>query len=418
MVVQKHKSCEPRWRVERALPPALALLSLLLGACEVVVSPVSADAGVDGGGSSAGGAAAQDGGGGGGDDAATGAGSGGATGDGGGTTGLKCAEGYTCFAPAGSDVVWVMKNDGNVNGPSCDSVCVNALSRNCEYRACDAGRPIAHHDMAGFSEIASGLGFSCRAGGCWDSVSPTPGQYLVSIATDADGSKSCFFPTETAHSCSNDPGNANCFGERYASVCPCVVKPLDQACEWSCPPNNTTRAVWKTSGTSCLERINYWRKKACEDGWVECPPAGLPPMIECTACNECANSEADWDSKNGAHNSFTRCGEFVQGEGGGATCADVIDGFVSERAPDKDGVMRCTGHCGPIVEPGCQTFHWGKARDSDFHTLNWGNCDVAACQGYCDGKPGDCFTVPTSPSLTCADPDVGAEPGPVRQACL
>ena len=60
---------------------------------------------------------------------------------------------------------------------------------------------------------------------------------------------------------------------------------------------------------------------------MECPPAGLPPMAECTACHECSNSEADYDQANEAHASFGRCGESAQGEGGGATCADVIDAF-------------------------------------------------------------------------------------------
>ncbi|MEN9580668.1 MAG: hypothetical protein RJA70_3677 [Pseudomonadota bacterium] len=332
--------------------------------------------------------------------------------------GVKCAAGYTCSADPGSGVVWVIKNDGNVNGPNCQNVCEGALSQNCEYRACDEGRPVEYPDMAAFAEIAEGLGFTCREGGCWDSESPAEGLYLVSIATDEkDGSKSCYFPKETQLSCSVHPGNANCFGERYSAVCPCVPKALDQACQYECPPHNTTRAVWKTSGTSCLERINYWRKKACEDGWVECPPAGLPPMSECTACHECTNSEAQTDSKAGAHASFTRCGELVQGEGGGATCADVIDGFVSERAADAAGVVRCTGHCGPIVAPGCQTFSWGKAKDSDFHTLNWGNCNVQACEGYCTDNPDACFTHATSPSLQCDDPEVGKEPGPQRLTC-
>ena len=31
-----------------------------------------------------------------------------------------------------------------------------------------------------------------------------------------------------------------------------------------------------------------------------------------------------------------------KGEGGGQTCADVIDAFVSERAPDENGIVRCT----------------------------------------------------------------------------
>ncbi len=332
-------------------------------------------------------------------------------------SGVKCAAGYTCYDGPDSDVVWVMKNSGNVNGPNCQAVCADGLGQNCSYRACDDGRPVEHKDMAAFAGIAAGLGFSCREGGCWDSEAPASGLHLVSIATESDGSKACYFPTETKLSCSADPGNANCFGERYAAVCPCVPKALDEACEYECAPYNTTRAVWKTSGTSCLERINYWRKKACEDGWVECPPAGLPPMVECTACHECTNSQAETDSKNGAHASFTRCGDNVQGEGGGATCADVIDAFVSERAPDEKGVMRCTGHCGPIVAPGCQAFSWGKARGSDFTTLDWGTCGASACEDYCKNHPGDCFTHATSPSLECDDPNVGSEPGPQVLVC-
>ncbi len=314
---------------------------------------------------------------------------------------IKCADGYTCYDEPGADVVWVMKDDGNIYGPTCKEQCENALSQNSAYHACDHGRAIAHTDMNGFADIAAGLGFTCRRGGCWGSVAPSTGQYLVSIDTDENGSKTCYFPDETSHSCDTAPGNANCWGERYSAVCPCVAKPLDEACEWECPPHNTTRASWNTNGTSCLERINYWRKKACEDGWVECPPAGLPPMVECTACHECANSEAAYDKQNGAHASFRRCGERVQGEGGGATCADVIDAFVSERAPDSEGIMRCEGHCGPIVKHGCQTFHWGKDRSSGFHTLNWRSCNVEQCQGYCDDNPGECFTHETSPSMQC-----------------
>ena len=331
--------------------------------------------------------------------------------------GTKCAPGYTCWPDPDSDVVWVMKDDGNVNGPTCKSVCEAALSENCEYDACDHGRAVAYPDIDSFAPVAEGLGFSCREGGCWWPEAPSEGLYLVSIATDDDGSKTCFFPTESELSCSTHPGNANCFGERYASVCPCVPEALDQACEWECPPHHTTRATWKTGGTSCVERINYWRKRACEEGWVECPPAGLPPMVECTACHACANSEAQYDSENGAHASFGRCGENVQGEGGGATCADVIDSFVAERAPDEDGVMRCQGHCGPILSPGCQTFFWGKAMDSNFHTLNWRSCNVDTCQGYCDEHPEECFTHETSPDGSCDDPNVGAEPGPEIAAC-
>jgi hypothetical protein len=363
----------------------------------------------------------------------SGSGGGATTGSGGGTTtgsdavpqketdtaaAMKCAPGYTCYAQPAEHVIWAMKDDGNLYGPDCSTVCAEALSQSCDYHACDEGRPVEHKDKESFMEIAAGLGFTCKDGGCWGSVAPGEGMYLVSTATDAvDGSKTCYFPDETTHSCSTAPGNANCFGERYSTVCPCVVKPLDEACPWSCPPNNTTRAVWKTAGTSCVERVNYWRRKACEEGWVECPPAGLPPMVECTACDECANSEAQWDSTHGAHASFTRCGELVQGEGGGATCADVIDAFVSERKPDKDGILRCEGHCGPILAPGCRTFSWGRAADSDFHTLNWDSCNVTACQDYCTTHPGECFTHDMSPSLTCEDPELNKEPGPQGMTC-
>ncbi|EDM80393.1 hypothetical protein PPSIR1_11475 [Plesiocystis pacifica SIR-1] len=331
--------------------------------------------------------------------------------------GTHCAAGYTCWPDPAEEVVWVMKDDGNVNGPTCKSVCEGALGENCAFNACDAGRPVAYPDMASFTPVAEGLGFACKPGGCWDSVAPSEGLYLVSIDTDEEGAKSCYFPTETEQRCDTHPGNANCFGERYSAVCPCVPKPLDEACEWECPPNHTTQATWKTEGSSCVERINYWRKRACEEGWVECPPAGLPPMVECTACHECANSEAQYDSQNGAHASFGRCGEHVQGEGGGATCADVIDAFISERAPDENGVMRCQGHCGPIVAAGCQTFFWGKAQDSNFHTLNWRSCNVDTCQSYCDEHPGECFTHESSPALTCDDPGVDAEPNPDIAAC-
>ena len=328
-----------------------------------------------------------------------------------------CAEGYRCWEAPDSDVVWVLREEGNVNGPTCSAVCRQALQNNCAYHACDQGRAIEHPDMEAFEPVAGGLGFTCRAGGCWDGVAPGEGMYLVSIEERDDGTRACYFPDEAAVRCDTHPGNANCFGERYSTVCPCVVAPLDGACEWSCPPTSTTRAVWKTEGTSCLARINYWRMRACEEGWVECPPAGLPPMVECTACHECANSEADHDQANGAHASFRRCGENAQGEGGGATCADVIDSFVAERAPDEDGVMRCQGHCGPIVRHGCQSFSWGKDRDTGFHTLNWGGCNAETCQSYCDDHPGDCYTVETSPSGECDDPDVGAEDNPVVAVC-
>ena len=105
----------------------------------------------------------------------------------------------------------------------------------------------------------------------------------------------------------------------------------------------------------------YWRRRACDEGWYECPPSGLPPMTECVCCHECTNSQAQYDGIYGAHKSFKRCGDRTQGSGGGPNCATVIDAFVSERKADENGIMKCEGHCGPILRHGCQTFHWGRA---------------------------------------------------------
>ena len=144
-------------------------------------------------------------------------------------------------------------------------------------------------------------------------------------------------------------------------------------------------------GTSCIDRVNYWRKRACDEGWAECPPQGLPPMTECTCCHECANSQSHYDSENSAHASFTQCGEMSQGSGVGANCKSVIDGFVSERAMAADGVMRCQGHCGPILEHGCNTFFWGRYKR--WHTLNWGSCPKDRCDEYCaNPNRKECFS--------------------------
>jgi hypothetical protein len=241
---------------------------------------------------------------------------------------------FSCFNDTATDTIWVTKNTGVLYGPSCTEVCSTALCGSGVFHSCAADRPA--FNISNFAPVANAFGFGCKKGGCWNGVSGS-GQIWVSRDTDTSGAtptKNCYFPNDGKPvSCSNTPGNANCYGERYSTICPCHVKPLETSCSWKSPPNHAATSSWGNylNGTSCLDRINYWRRKACEDGWKECPPCGLPPMVECTACHECANSEADYDKVNGAHASFTRCGERVQGEGGGATCAAVIDAFVSER---------------------------------------------------------------------------------------
>jgi hypothetical protein len=121
-------------------------------------------------------------------------------------------------------------------------------------------------------------------------------------------------------------------------------------------------------------------------------------MVECVACHECANSQSEHDTVYGAHASFTRCGDNTQGSGGGTTCADVIDAFVSERYENENGEMVCEGHCGPIVRHGCETFFWGRSKETNFYTLNWGTCNQDTCDAYCaDPSAEECFSHEDSP---------------------
>jgi hypothetical protein len=295
---------------------------------------------------------------------------------------INCAPGYKCFEENPSKI-WVLKVDGNVNGPTCSDVCSVALCPSGTFHVCDA---VSVPVRSEWDLITRGLGFSCTQGGCWGSNSGVQSMW-VSIAGTT--SKTCYFPANTTSKmdCNIQPGNANCFSERYSLLCPCKPSSLESACRWPSDIYTPSLAVWPTNSESksCLDRINYWRKKACAENWIECAnvPCGLPPMVEGVACRACANSEADYDEVHGAHASFTRCSENSQGEGGGATCANLIDAFVSERAPDSSGVVRCTGHCGPIVEPGCRAFFYGKTVNN-FYTMNWSPCNKAKCDAYCN----------------------------------
>lgn len=317
-----------------------------------------------------------------------------------------CSEGYTCASdPTTPGLVWVMRNAGNVNGPTCKKVCEDALLHTPNvYHACNSSAR-TFRDAASFAPIASSLGFTCERGACFDGKAPGVGLQLVSIKGNL--TRKCYYPEEMTFSCTTHPGNANCFGERYSSICPCTAVPLENACTWSCP-NSPATPKFPTNGataTSCIDRINYWRKRACDEGWVECPPAGLPPMTECTGCNRCANSQALYDNKHGGHKSFRRCGERVQGVGFHENCAKVIDSFISERA-NVSGVMRCQGHCGPIVKHGCQTFSFGHSDGTTSppsargtYVLNWRSCNKEVCEGYCNNPTSnECFSTPVSPS--------------------
>ena len=297
------------------------------------------------------------------------------------TLAIECAPGFTCFEET-SNLVWIIRNVGNLYGPTCSEACSEALCSTGVYHTCDSSLIIS---KTNFNTIAQGLGFSCNPGECWDGISE-PG--VIWVSTGSPTNKNCYFPPNNSNfDCSKTIGNQNCFGERYSLVCPCKPSLLESSCKWPSPPYVPAVSTWPVNpeGTSCLERINYWRRRACEENWYECPACGLPPMVEGTDCHACANSQAEYDSIYGAHASFTRCGELVQGEGGGRTCADVIDSFIAERQvfPDSNGQVVCRGHCGPILEPGCKTFFWGKSVDN-FYTLNWSPCNPNVANAYCN----------------------------------
>ena len=249
--------------------------------------------------------------------------------------GLECEEGYDCYTDPTTNVVWVRKHTASSSGPTCKQVCEQSLFNNNEFYTCDITQQL-YHNYDSFKSIADGLNFTCKTGNCGGTTGAK--QIRVSRGLATGDEKECFFPRDDitgTFSCDSHPGNANCFGRRYTLICPCVSKPLHQACSWTTPPYYPVEfgLDWGERGAnvnnaSCLDRINWWRKKACDEGWPECPKQvsnilpyiisyinptmlilykGLPPMTECICGHRCANSQSEYDRQFGAHKSFKRC---------------------------------------------------------------------------------------------------------------
>ena len=323
------------------------------------------------------------------------------------TAHVPCNEGFTCWKDESSEIVWTIGGDYT---KSCKFTCQNAHSASTDFYSCKSDEPPRRNENE-LQPISDGMGFNCESNVCDWGGSPNLGQMMVSANGD-DCDRTCLLPNSDDYLKCNEPiGQANCLGERYTLVCPCHTVPLDESCEWSCPDHSAPVAKWPENmetGTSCLERINYWRKRACNEGWHECPPGGLPPIVECTSCHKCANTQSEYDVIFGSHSSFTRCGESDQGSGGGPNCAALIDGFIAERDLLFNG--KCLGHCAPILYPGCTEFHWGRTKETNeaghyHYTLNWGSCDTDTCNSYCDSVEGtddDCFSSGVE-TLSCHD---------------
>merc|ERR1711991_1198215 len=77
----------------------------------------------------------------------------------------------------------------------------------------------------------------------------------------------------------------------------------------------------------------------------------------------------------------------------------------------SNGVMRCQGHCGPILKSGCQTFFFGHSdggvnedtSTAGTYVLNWRSCG-SKCESYCNNPTSNgCFTTAASPNASTYD---------------
>ena len=159
---------------------------------------------------------------------------------------LMCSDGYSCYEDPNQDIIWVSRHEYVTYGPHCTNQCQEALVNMDTYYACDHEQPVMY-DRDSFADIASGLGFTCQSGSCWDGNSPAEAEGVILVSSGSGSRKKCYFPPETynnAWSCTSTPDNANCFGDRFSLICPCTPKALDEACVWNSPPNQPSPANW------------------------------------------------------------------------------------------------------------------------------------------------------------------------------
>eukprot|EP01084_Bolivina_argentea_P087734 158459_1 len=136
-------------------------------------------------------------------------------------TQLACQMGYTCYEDISRLVIWVKKDDGNIHSPTCKKVCEDALLN--INSTCISNQPPIF-DIPSFSDIATGLNFSCLSGDCWNGISPTEAAGLMLVTYNIPNEK-CYFPAPDYNqslSCTTVPGNSNCFGDRFSIICPCT----------------------------------------------------------------------------------------------------------------------------------------------------------------------------------------------------
>jgi hypothetical protein len=74
---------------------------------------------------------------------------------------IACHPDYICHEES-PDLVWVLRKDGNVQGPACKEVCSDALCSTGQHYSCDDTRAVPT-DFTSFSNVTTGLGFTCSS---------------------------------------------------------------------------------------------------------------------------------------------------------------------------------------------------------------------------------------------------------------
>ncbi|CAB9508519.1 expressed unknown protein [Seminavis robusta] len=166
-----------------------------------------------------------------------------------------CAPGFSCWEND-SGLLWA-KYNGEASGMDCNEVCFTAFSGNPMFHTCKEGVP-APSTINGLTAVMDGLGFDCRGNPnkpnpCWGGMSPPTLGGTILISAGDQTSKNCYVPTESTLSCGQVVDGANCYGELFSSVCPCMEEELSTI---------TVSKKWRlyTHG-------NYPKTQQANNGW-------------------------------------------------------------------------------------------------------------------------------------------------------
>lgn len=125
-----------------------------------------------------------------------------------------------CWTDNSTGILWAY----GVGGEDCHSTCSLAGATSSDFK-CDENSPI----VGGFDEVSKIMAnfenpynendldeFTCTTGSCWSGESNK--QIMIH-----EFNSNCYFPTnDQQYTCTTAFGNANCFGQRFNQVCPCV----------------------------------------------------------------------------------------------------------------------------------------------------------------------------------------------------